>query len=658
MIKSLIPDWFHIPHREDNLFSIVFLIVLVIPTIFIPALLEGYESVKYVSLLILVGIGLLIWLKSATLFVNKTLYRILLAWVVLNTLSVVASLDKINSIIGHQGRYTGSTFFVVAFVLSIMLFVQIVQHSESRRLTILRLLVFVGLLTSIVAILHSYDIFYYRGIDPEVRSLIPSLAGNQNFYAMFLVAVIPAAVVLWQVSQRKYARWYYAVSSVIILFAMVLSGSRGALLGLAGMGLMFVGLASYRRYDKKVWLGMILLVGIAVMFYFGFFNTNRADYLNGTSANASYTAQSRLIVWKNSLSLIKDRPLLGTGTGNFQIVYGALGGANQANLERFDDAHNLFLNVAVTEGIPAAILLLFLLAWVWWISVKRSVDQSYSALWIFSSLAGVGIAANFTPVSIPNWLLVAMFAGFAGSFAVKEVRAKRWWKYCAAVIGVILIIFGACFLTASALSTLSYQSYWSDNDGQSADYAKWSLRFNPYDPIAKVYSVAANLNLGKDPSQEADDIKRLATYRTGTADSYQTAGILYYRLYTRTKDTKYIAGMNDYFAKALTSEPDSPAVLSATAFGYYYTAQTDKALRNLEQLMTLPHGKDNINNSMLLAKLYADAGQKDQTTAAVKQVLAIDPNQLLFRIYLMLLDGGKDTKAIPFPAVFSEYDIH
>ena len=63
----------------------------------------------------------------------------------------------------------------------------------------------------------------------------------------------------------------------------------------------------------------------------------------------------RLVIWENSLPLVKKYWLVGCGLDNFKDVY-----PNSGTMA-FDKAHNVYLQMAITNGIPALITFLILL---------------------------------------------------------------------------------------------------------------------------------------------------------------------------------------------------------------------------------------------------------------------------------------------------------
>ena len=97
-------------------------------------------------------------------------------------------------------------------------------------------------------------------------------------------------------------------------------------------------------------------------------------------------ANGRLQIWENSLPLVKEYWLIGCGLDNFRDAYPNNGGII------FDKAHNVYLQIAVTNGIPALIIFLILLfiAFIKGIKVKNNILTP-----IYMAFIGYSIQAFF-----------------------------------------------------------------------------------------------------------------------------------------------------------------------------------------------------------------------------------------------------------------------
>ena len=102
---------------------------------------------------------------------------------------------------------------------------------------------------------------------------------------------------------------------------------------------------------------------------------------------------SRLVLWRNVLDLIAQRPWLGWGWGGLDYAhYTTLypGGPDDRFCAILDNAHNLPLQLAVELGLPAALLLCG--AFTWWVLRQkpwREPDATRQLGWAVLALIGL-----------------------------------------------------------------------------------------------------------------------------------------------------------------------------------------------------------------------------------------------------------------------------
>jgi hypothetical protein len=73
---------------------------------------------------------------------------------------------------------------------------------------------------------------------------------------------------------------------------------------------------------------------------------------------ADVNTSERLKMWKKTLSMIKDHPLTGVGSGNWKVVIPSYGLANTVFAKGYfapDRVHNTYLQITSETGIPGAI---------------------------------------------------------------------------------------------------------------------------------------------------------------------------------------------------------------------------------------------------------------------------------------------------------------
>jgi tetratricopeptide (TPR) repeat protein len=183
---------------------------------------------------------------------------------------------------------------------------------------------------------------------------------HPNSYAGFLDLWLPGLIGAVVVSRRMgAARWQTiltALCAILGLSALWLTHSRGALLGLAaaggGVGL-FVYSRLLRTYIVAVLVGVVVLIGLI---YGGW----RSGLLTTGMGKSGNTIAQRLEYWRTTWQMIRERPWLGVGPGNFGENYPRLMPASCE--EKIKDPHNFALEMWATSGVFALVALLATLA--------------------------------------------------------------------------------------------------------------------------------------------------------------------------------------------------------------------------------------------------------------------------------------------------------
>jgi Lipid A core - O-antigen ligase and related enzymes len=175
------------------------------------------------------------------------------------------------------------------------------------------------------------------------------------------------------------------VPLAILANAIVLTGSRSGAAATAlaaGVGLLL--LVSVRRAPVLIVpLLAIVLVGLAL----ATLHVSGAHLMARIEADGG-SGQSRLWLYRTVAEMIAARPLTGIGAGTFQLVFPAWREPGQEMFLVWAQAHNVYLELAVELGLPAAaamMLLVMLLMLMAARSLRRSEDGWHIALFALTS---------------------------------------------------------------------------------------------------------------------------------------------------------------------------------------------------------------------------------------------------------------------------------
>lgn len=239
------------------------------------------------------------------------------------------------------GVITGT---VLAVVLSLILTIK-ASRSWSSVKTILRGTVYASGVLVITALGSKFAgrAGYSSSYDP-------------NDFAFVLVGLLPL-VLTFGVTSRAAKRIVYFVLAGSMTVAILLTESRGGLLGLIFdlVALVFLlpiarrGQLQFQTTKSKVMARVVLLALIGVVGWKSLPETarTRLDSITelGSDYNADVSQGGRLAIWTRNLPLVLDRPW-GYGAGSFELVDGRFAGG------KYRAPHNTYLQALIELGIP------------------------------------------------------------------------------------------------------------------------------------------------------------------------------------------------------------------------------------------------------------------------------------------------------------------
>jgi putative inorganic carbon (hco3(-)) transporter len=170
---------------------------------------------------------------------------------------------------------------------------------------------------------------------------------DPNDLAFILATSLPFAV--WLLRERWAVRPLVLVMIGLISASVMLSFSRGALVGLGAAALWHV--LTERRQALVVALGILVMLGATWIFV----NQNPGQVESGLEQKrniAAYNVETRLDAWSAAIQLAQDHPLLGVGPGNFQFAY-PLVTDRPIGVYLIGVVHNAYLDVAAELGVVA-----------------------------------------------------------------------------------------------------------------------------------------------------------------------------------------------------------------------------------------------------------------------------------------------------------------
>ncbi len=205
----------------------------------------------------------------------------------------------------------------------------------------------------------------YESILPTLRPFWRPAGLGPNSVAGALAMLMPLPIGLALGGKQRWLRIACVLASLFAGAVLLLTQSRGALLGLA-----LAALVMLIVWSRWFLLAIPIAIGGSVV-ALATLGSQRlgALMLSGAATSAVESMEGRLAIWSSAIYMVKDFPLTGIGLGMFDRVLDLLYPLSTVSMEtNIHHPHNLFLFQAVSSGLPglvgmvSLILLLFVMS--------------------------------------------------------------------------------------------------------------------------------------------------------------------------------------------------------------------------------------------------------------------------------------------------------
>lgn len=389
--------------------------------------------------------------------------------------------------------YPYATFLeIVRFISYICVYFLAIQIVRDRK-SIARITAFVIMAGTGIALLGIVQFIFWNGKLLWFREL--TQGGNpfgpyvnRNHFAGLMEMIIPVAAGMlvyllpsirnsqgvktaaadFFTHRKVNAAILAGAAAVIMSTALFLSLSRGGIIGLS-LSMLFFGsmlaLRSSTRKKGRTIIGLFLVILLTV----GWFGWSRVIERFEKIKHVDASSEYRINNWKDSVNIVAAFPVFGTGLGTYGHIYPKY--KTVPTQERWDHAHNDYIEAAVELGIPGLAIALYVMG-SFYLIMFRILTKRKS---LYSRLLGIGGMAGITGIMIhsltdfnlrvgANGLYFAFLMGFTiavshlrtgegneGTFLkVAEIKAPPG-KRTALKAGILLI-----FVFLSAISLLNF----------------------------------------------------------------------------------------------------------------------------------------------------------------------------------------------------------
>jgi O-antigen ligase len=395
-------------------------------------------------------------------------------------------------------------------------------------------------------------------------------------------------------------------SALLMATSQFVSFSRGGTVCLSLSMIVFLAMLGVfqngKTGRKAIWAMVFFFVLVLAVGWFGWDSIYRNFEVPFT--NSVVDLNGRTVFWKDSMGIIRDFPLTGTGFGTFADIYPSY--RTFPGNFIVDHAHSDIVELAVTGGVIGVFLVSWFLIDVM-VSCLRMLGkrrEQYSGYMIVGTFSGVlallfHSVTDFNYYSNANGLYFFLLIGLMVSAAHTRLRSshltylknmdfKKWWVIVAPITAVFLFclwfnlggIFGG--LSFSRIENLAINSQ-MDRDELSGIQSK-AFQSISVDPLEARYRVAAAI-VSDYQDQESTALKQ---YR--------------WVMFLEPANVDYIQQVARYMT---------------------YRGEDDKASELLKT--SVERGRKDVDNFKRYASYLLSKGNMDEGFGALRIAMDIDP---------------------------------
>ncbi len=330
----------------------------------------------------------------------------------------VYALFTVSSILVAQN--SGEAIYQASIILlySAWLFAAMQIATKEILPLLLRTIAVIGCAVSFIALFQFFDLGF--GFIPGGSVPFATMT-TKNLLSSFLFLTLPGTLYV-AIVEKKNWEMFGLVTITMSVFVLLITQTRAVWLGSSIAALVACVLFVFAKKRSNLWSkyrrnirNSAIAVAACLIAIFVFNVAPRtgqreksASEKIGTLANyaSDTSSQMRLTVWKESLTMFQDHPILGIGTGNWKIELPHYGLANfPSNVQdgsiQWTEVHNDFLNTFCETGMFGGIsfIAIFIFAAYSAIRFSRSKGNNSNdimfAILIASMVCGYAVISFF-----------------------------------------------------------------------------------------------------------------------------------------------------------------------------------------------------------------------------------------------------------------------
>jgi O-antigen ligase len=360
---------------------------------------------------------------------TKPILLLCIAYLLILIISGVENKQTIYQIlVGSWGRYNALLFIICCFILFI---ISSLSTFPQYPKLIINTLIFLGYVMVCIGLSEyfGYNIMNANASDPHIKLTL----GNSNFAGIFLVITFIATLTSIIFTRKSKLTKSSLIASLIgQLFLIYDTKASQAYITLLFSIIFLTGAWFLNKKNNlnnkigyRIWAG-IPLIGVLTIYSI----LSRNSFGNFLSSSSLY---DRFYAWQAAFAMLKQNLFFGVGIDSyglwFQNFRSSESAKKQLVSENFDNAHNIFLNIAATGGLLLFIiyfLLICLIAYRCFLIIKLKSYDGYLigliAIWLVYQIQSI---VSIDHITLNTWHWIIAGAIYAASYNQATIQSSR-----------------------------------------------------------------------------------------------------------------------------------------------------------------------------------------------------------------------------------------
>lgn len=372
-------------------------IIILTPITYLLELFSVIEREKVAMGEIILPLGAIILLMFDIMMLPKKENKQYIWWYLILGVMLVSIL--LSTIFAEEFELTqagsylnGESSFILASYVIVVFSVSMISSDKYKKLLYIVLTIF-GFIEIIMALLET--VIPNNLLAPIIEEYPVFGCGralgtvkNQNPFGSLMILFLGLEIGCYFKAENKKKIVFHLVMMMLYAICMILSGTRGALLGtgIAAVGFVIIALICEKKgkklVDRKKLITLLVIIVSGVLLFSIVKKDQIIEMISRTTSDIENNklGEDRLLIWQRGWEIVKENPILGKGPGNISILFFRSGEVNSIDdLESLgitNDCHNRYLHIWATQGIVGLLAYIIFLIFVYVRGIRRLKERA------------------------------------------------------------------------------------------------------------------------------------------------------------------------------------------------------------------------------------------------------------------------------------------